>query len=500
MIADYSKIEKLNGIKLPKFKGKVKITLHNPTTGKNEIVEGENIVTNAVRDIMLANYMGGIDYSKMFPLWSKWFSGILCYQNPHSAVGGVIDPDNYYCYTEDQNPLTAHAGNTIIDADHDDNTKRGNPSTLSYVYNENSVKQVFEWTPSHGNGTISSLSLVNGETGNAGLGSDTHYFKNLFNPMENIAWFGNQTVENNSPENIVAIYDDSHGLMFYTGDTGNFRGKLSTNKITVLVKKLAVKSSGLYQNIFPSIDYQRMFTVDTSVTFKIQPAYYFDKETKYLWLFTNINGYDGYQISYNKTTVNYTVIDCENEEEVTHGQIISDTDTLAPVCFEAYNDFATTASNPRYPNIIKDGDYVYLPTGTAAQYNPNASITGYKKINITSQADQEAITFNEALSNHRPVMKSGNFLIASSRVVNNGIGYTCQESTNMYRSLATPYNVSSYSMQVGRANAANAPRQILVSRFLNTTKYNLPSSVTKTSAQSMIIEYTLQEVDGGSES
>lgn len=494
MIKDSIYNQKFNGVKLPRLKGKVKITLHNPTTGKNEVIEGENIVTNAVRDIMLNNYLGGIDYSKMFPLWSKWFGGILCYQNPHEVVSGSISPDNYFSYSQSQNPLIAHAGGTIIDSEHDDNAKRGNPARLSNIYTENSVKQVWEWTPSHGNGVISALSLTHKDTGDAGLGSDTYYFKNLFNPIENISYLSARIPDNNSPENVVAKYDDSHGLMFYIGDSGNFTSKTETNKITVLIKKMAIGSAGLYQDVLASNEYAKKFTVDTSLTFRIQPSYYFDENTKYLWLFTNITGFDRWNVLYTNNRVDYTVIDCENEEEVTHGTINSDTSDLVAISSERIDNYSGTRYAPDYANIIKDGNYVYLPTGSVSSSH-YSTITGLKKINITNQADQSSISFNYPITNLRPTMKGGDLLIYSGAVINSGIGYqTVDAFGDTYTALMRPDKVSSYHMKVSRDTETSAfafARSIYANKLVNTTKFNLPSSVTKSTAQSMIIEYSL---------
>ena len=95
MIKDRSSLLRVDGVRFPKLKGHIKLTLHNCRTGKNEVVEGDNIITNAVRDIFAANYLGGIDYSTMLPLWSKWFGGVICYENAHPLVNGALDPDDY---------------------------------------------------------------------------------------------------------------------------------------------------------------------------------------------------------------------------------------------------------------------------------------------------------------------------------------------------------------------------------------------------------------------
>ena len=98
MIKDKTSLTGFNQVKIPKLKGHVKITLHNCRTGKNEVIEGENIITHAVRDIFANNQLGGIDYFKCMPLWSKWFGGVLCYENAFTIPQGqsAPDPDDYF--------------------------------------------------------------------------------------------------------------------------------------------------------------------------------------------------------------------------------------------------------------------------------------------------------------------------------------------------------------------------------------------------------------------
>ena len=520
MIKDNIYIQKFNFVKLPRLKGKVKITLHNPTTGKNEIIEGENIVTNAVRDIMAANYMGSIDYKKMFPLWQKWYSGILCYQNPHPTTGGVIDPDDYYCYADEQNPLIAHAGSLIIDSEHDDDAKRGNPANLSFVFSDNSVKQVWEWTPSHGNGTISALSLTHRDTGNAGLGSDTYNFRN-FNPFDEIGTLSRlDSLSATDKNSLFAQYDDNHGIQFFIGDnTGssweytNGHICFETNEVTIFITKLPYKKAGLFETEFSKSEYSRVFKVETSIDFFANPCYYFDYETKYLWLFSNtttssVSGSSGWD----KSNVNYTVIDCENEEEVTHGTIASDTANLAPLGSGRNTTSDWNASRQNFTGIAKQGNYIYLPTtnGITMGNSYFMNCTGFKKINISNQADQESISFNQMQPNYVTPMKYGELLVMSGRVVNSGIGYTCldqlphsssdaAEQSKFATWLPNQFNTPSsvvfpLANFYGNPSSSFRDRRFFASKLVNTTKFNLPSSVIKSASQSMIIEYTLTEV------
>ena len=188
MFKDKTYLTGFNQVKFPKLKGEVRVTLHNCRTGKNEVeIVGSNIITNAVRDIFLNNQLGGIDYFKCMPLWSKWFGGVLCYEHPFAVAQGETDPDpdDYFIQGNDVNECVAHAGGTVIPTEHDDDLLRGSPTRSAFTYSENSVKQVWEWLPSHGNSgrLISAISLTHADTGDAGTGS-THYAFQNFSPFQ----------------------------------------------------------------------------------------------------------------------------------------------------------------------------------------------------------------------------------------------------------------------------------------------------------------------------
>ena len=157
--------------------------------------------------------------------------------------------------------------------------------------------------------------------------------------------------------------------------------------------------------------------------------------------------------------------------------------------------------------IVKDGNYVYFPTGSVEQYWTSADYyhtTGYKKINISNQADQETITFNSTQNCLKSAIKKGGLIMNSGRVVNNGVGYSCVSQftpnpTGNYFSGVWAYQqsgVSSLVLPVGASESSGngLGRFIAVPKLLMTTKWNLPSAVQKTASQSMAIEYELEEV------
>ena len=510
MIVDkYHSQEVLGGFRLPKLKGHVQIKLHNCRTGKNEIIEGENIVSNALRDIMAANYLGGIDYGNMLPLFSEWFGGILCYANPHPNTEGVIDPDNYFPSDDGHNKLIAHAGD-ISPSDIADDLRRGAPNTASYHY-ENGVFTVgFEWGSQQGNcpsGTaIRALSLTHKDTGNCGLGSVSSAFAN-FNPYLYIQ--GSQLANVNTvnmEDDVIAQYDDSHGIAFYIGGegrygqgTGSERIRFESNQITVNIRPLPYKKAGLYEKMnavktVGSTQIQSVFTVTIPFNCYCLPAYHFDYTNKYLWIFNNITSTE---MAY-KQTVDYCVIDCVNKTIVTQGTITSTgTIPIAPVSRERTG---VTYSQITQPNIIKNGNYVYIPTTSDANYGNDSYVNGFRKINLTNAADQEQITFNTAQQNLRSSMLGGDLIICGGRVINNGVGYTCQDT--MYTgagkpysfAINQPYSPSSYVTPIRPLVDASYPRFIVANKMVNTTLFNLPTPAEKTSVKSMTITYTLTEV------
>jgi len=514
------KLNGFNGPKFPKLKGHVKITMHNCKNGKNEVVaEGDNIVTNAVRDILLANIAGGVDYSKIFGangLWKKWFGGVLLYEQAHT-----LDPDNYYPLADSASHLFAHAGQTSIDADHDDDLTRGNPVAAAYVLADNAVKQVWEWGPSRGNVPdgrfIRALSLTHSDTGDVGLGSNTYAFKN-FVPMEKISQDTFDIVSgmtfraiNNAPS-MFGQYDDSHGFYFTIGEDGdyyaqdnNWHVQFQTNDVTVYIKRFPFNKAGLYETWNVDTDHVRKFKVTSAnITFYVNPCYYFDYENKYLWLFSNATGLT----TFDNTNIKYIVIDCESGTEIDHGTFVSDVSDIAPLGWVA-DGMSSNYRVMTFPmNIIKQGDYFLFPKTTGAA-GVNLNIKGYQKINANNPSDQSIISFLENQAFYTQPIYGGGLTISlgrngvpaypsTGRVTNGATGYTCAAGT--YNSYATvdaygsPYKPTSFRNSVGgQSGQTNFTRTILANKMLNTTLFNLPDPVQKTSSQSMIVEYTLQE-------
>lgn len=526
MIKEKFEINGFNQVKFPKLKGHLKITLKNVHNGKTEVIEGDNIVTNAMRDIFINNYLGKIDYSVMMPLWQKWFGGVLLYENAHT-----LNPDNYFLHSD--NHIFAHAGSTAIDSEHDDDLTRGNPVAPAFVQTADSVKQVWEWGPSRGNVPggrfIRALSLTHKDFGNAGLNGG-YFFSNLFSPLEVLF---NQVVDVGiaTGDSVLFPYDDNHGMVFTIQPDGTYWGDQNptpTNVVNFYLKRLPYFKAGLFETLNADNDVTRMkkFSVSTSITFYQDPCFYWDDTTRRLWLFTNITGHNSSSSTawaiWDKSIIQYSIIDLsdlDNAYEYAHGTLTSDTSDLAPIGVGFPVQPRREYGEQRY-QVIKDGDAFWFPLcdsiyfDGASGYNFGINAKAMKRISTVS-ADQLTSTFDNVVRKLHPGFYGGSGVVVNDGGVNYGAnGYKCttlfeQDNTSnewMTRAFNQSQKPVSYVVATDIHNYNTSPaiiqktRYIIANKMLNTTLFNLPSPIQKTSSQSMTVEYTLQEVSGGDES
>lgn len=148
------------------LKGHTKIELTNVHTGKKEVVEKHNIVTNAIQD-MLKTY--GIYSPAIFG------NGVVCSNfDIKSCYGGLItwdgtieeNQENYKFKPYGVN-AGAHAACDFVNAGTD--PLLGSYNSVESEITNNSAKFVYDFTTSQGNGVISCITLVSQENGYAGF-------------------------------------------------------------------------------------------------------------------------------------------------------------------------------------------------------------------------------------------------------------------------------------------------------------------------------------------
>ena len=156
------------------IKGHAKIILADPITGKpKEIVESDNMVTNAVASVLANNYCGTTDFSRIMPL-RKLFGGVLLFQNALTE-----NADLYNIPSDLVSPQIAHAGDLPNDTA---SVLRGSPVPSDFEITDTSIKQVWFWPTTAGNGTINSVCLCPSTMGNMG----TKPFNAEFSPLSQL--------------------------------------------------------------------------------------------------------------------------------------------------------------------------------------------------------------------------------------------------------------------------------------------------------------------------
>lgn len=477
---DFVKPQSIDKKKTKKLKGEVKLTLKNAKTGKVEkVIEGENIVTNAISDLCDSdNYFGLADFTKLMPIYQTFFGGCLLLKRPFEEVDKKIQrDDDYFIKGSHINPVVAHAGDEMP-SDFADDTKRGYPNTALLVKKKNSIKLAWEWSSSLGNGEISSIALCHKDVGNCGTGSTSNAFRAL-NPYTELQ---RSTMTTSGSTRIVGQLDERTGIN-YTCEDGNF---------TINYYHLAFDKAGLVDTYNP---YLLTNTTTFSITYfrnltTSNVAHAFDNDNKVLWLFTNGSSFNAGRFYYTKLPFiwlgSYWGVDFDNWEI---NYVNLETANLA--------FFQGNRKIPYQKKKIENGtqDIFYFPTG-----ENNTYVTGLKRFNMQNQADVSEISFNQGLDRYAfdagmCGKYDGDLLMVNNMVVNGTVGYaaTTNFSYNFESSCIQPNSIASASID-------HLYGKILLNKFFYSTKFNLKQSVNKTSAQTMVLEYTLSEVDEYDES
>ena len=468
MIHDFIHAERFSQIKLPKLKGHVKIELRDERTGKKTIAyEGDNMITNALKDIFASNYCGALDYRKCLPLYSKMLGGVLLFGNTQD-VSSEGAADDYFIPDNSANTVIAHAGQTTFSSQADDMT-RGNPLDSAMHVADGAVTLAWTWGASAGNGTIKSVSLTHADVGDAGTGSTSQAFQAM-TPVIN-AYTGIYTIVHtaNQIDNIVLhIGSDGYGYRF----------KALTTSVKVYKCPIVYEETGLVAEPFKDVCIEE-HTINTTTNFNnYQPDYFFD-ENGYLYLLYSSSA--GHSIDVEKiklsdmTTTHYSWTDL-GAGSITVGALRN-----SDYPIEAY-----------YAN-----GFVYLRSGIDRN-----DVSGLLKVQVSSTANQTYIdTATRAMGGCFRPSSTGKVIVTKKAVINNNVLY------NGVNSLPDAFydNVGQSPIMCSKTGLANLAMQytksatggqyyVAISKFYLATKYNLPEPVTKQNSQSMTVTYTLTEV------
>lgn len=155
-----------------RLKGTMILELTDESTGEVETVTEENMVTNAVNNILGLNPMA-IFYTEADLSSGLVWNGNLLPICPH-MIGGILlfsktlEENADHIYEGSANLPMAYASNNVNSTA---NTARGSLNQTESKALENGYKFVWEFTPSQGNGTIAAVALTSAQGGQNAYGS-----------------------------------------------------------------------------------------------------------------------------------------------------------------------------------------------------------------------------------------------------------------------------------------------------------------------------------------
>ena len=459
----------LEGKPMP-LKGHTKITLTDVNTGKKEVVESDNMVTNAVASILAHNYSGLTDFHKLLPL-KDLFGGVLMFQNNITE-----DADNYNPPSETTNPMIANAGQT---AHSTASTTRGNPNGGEKVETETSIKYVWDWATNQGNGSINCVCLCPNSFGDNGL-KPFSTSGNLWTPIA----VDNSALSGMSNTNFPNSRDDCKRLPISIDSDGQTGKAIYWSGTTF--EEITVRKDWFKFGIMRGVnDFQEVS--NRSATVRAMTKKQICEDSTYYYCY-EITGSTSVKIDKVKKS-DFTVT--QDDASISGASLYT-------------GSYAFTALDACIPRFGYDGKYLYLP---------NSSANGFVGINLSNYADVVEVTGPVSLllsdikagagyTSARPIVVSEGLVYGDTYIINGTAAYQKTAPTQIYSSESTNrpnaldivrIGTSVYAYPCGKNLYNDRGQGAAHFKVYLSTINNLNSEVTKTSSQNMKCEYTLTE-------
>ena len=459
----------LHGEVVP-LKGKTTIELTDVRTGKRERIESENMITNAVSDILSKNMCGLANFSTLLPL-KKLFGGVLMF-----GTAITENADNYNI-PSDQNKCFAWAGDQ---AHATANTYRGNPNGGETIETDNSIAFVWDWATNQGNtgeDSINCVCLTHANMGNMG----TKPFDASMNPFST---FGGDTATGAGMSETK-----SYQYPFTIDSDGQTAKTLYLDGTTL--KETTVKHDYFKFGILRG---PRDWTVVSSRTATVSAGsnrVLVDDDTNY------------YVIQASGATS--LLVDTVKKSDMT-----VTTATLSVAGVSLYTGAIAGASNV-YRTFPFDGTYIYWP---------KSDLTTMIRVNLSNAADVDELDGSVSIGTGNatemtqnggefmsPIVLSPGLVLGSNYIINDDHIYHTLHTNQIYTQ--NNYYAGRVSLDVIRSGAAcygntvsfytddpnriTGQGNILCGAYLASIN-NLENPVQKGSGQTMKVRYTLTEV------
>ena len=462
-----------------KLKGTMVMELTDVNTSEVETITEENMVTNAVNNILGINPMGifyceaeystGIVWTgKLLPICPNMIGGILLFPK-------ALEENADNIYVQSDNLPVAYASNNVNSTA---NLARGSLNLTESKKLDNGYKFVWEFTPSQGNGTIAAVALTSALGGQNGFGSlvgDASTFLQLkavdigsLGAAKQVVLFG-------------AVEVDFEKNLLYS---------MTFKNSSVCIKKvrLPIFNIGLNEKLDDSTYTVLEDKAVTASTFRFLGDYtlygeFMDGKDGYWYGFSNEGNSAG------SATMVWVKVSKE-DYSITEGEWTLSNAKLMPV---GQRDEAAT-----YPERIVQccmrGGYLYVPA-----YNKR----GIYKINTANSADVTLIDFGFT-SKWKPLCETGScevymtligdLIVAGDFQVTADDTIIHTQSSARLNNAATPlFQYKQFLVGWGGSYGSEYRTMYLLTPYLATIN-NLSSAVVKNTDKSMKITYELTEI------
>jgi len=462
-----------------KLKGTMVMELTDVNTSEVEVITEENMVTNAVNNILGLNPMG-IFYAateeydasvlwngNLLPICPNMVGGILLFSK-------VLEENAENIYVQSDNLPVAYASNNVNSTA---NMARGSLNLTESKALDNGYKFVWEFTPSQGNGTIAAVALTSAMGGQNGYGSlvgDASTFLQL------------------KAANIGSLADAKKMVLFETVEVdfeNNLLYSITSADSSVSIRKIRIPifNIGLNEKLDDSTYTVLENHTITTETFRFLGSYtlygeFMDGKDGFWYGFSNEGNSSG-----NATMVWVKI--SKADYSFTEGQWTLSNAKLM--------DVGNRDGNASYPErnvkcCVRNG-YLYVPA-----YNKK----GIYKINLGNSADVTLIDFGFT-SKWKPLCESGScevyMTLIGDLIVAGDFQITADDTvihtqgSARLNDAATPlFQYKHFLVGWGGSYGNEYRTAYLLTPYLASIN-NLSSAVVKTVDKTMKITYTLTE-------
>lgn len=464
-----------------KLKGKTQIELTDVKTGETEVIQEENMITNAINRLFSDNLEG--------MLFNIEGTGGLAWKNYHvpicpNAIGGILlysdsleeNADNLYAPSS--NPCVGYASN---DANNTEDSFRGSMNLLETGPTDNGYKLVWDFATSQGNGTISAIALTHRLGGKC-------YIGNVFDANSHLLQMKSYYTRMESAE-YVQYYVDMVEIDF----NNNYFVSISadSNKQIIIHK---VKKFFSKLNLTGSLQETCEGLYETQI---IQPKEFLSGSYSYAYL-NFMDGEDGYWYGFSSTgnssgdaKVQWIKIKKE-DYSFTEGAWTLENAQIYPIGNRS--GYLSSPSRSTY-STLRNG-YLYLM---------HYSQAGVYKVNIHNAADITFIEFgfqirHSSLGNYSGVymLKLNDRIYGYNYVINSDDSVIQIKDFYALSQTQTPvFTNGIYGLSFGFYShyGLNIYKNLWILTPYLASVNNLETSVIKTADKTMKITYTLTEIE-----